>query len=314
MNNIKEKYKLNENISDDILKQAGFRNYTYRTKLYKDLIVLIITVDLSDDEKWWTYQVCNTDKNTTLYIPYYNRAIGTNELVEKLDKKIENIFKDLVKESVFTKVKKWRGDTINKKGKIFLGTYFIIFFFIFGCFEFTYNSNDNINEQEQLNTASLSNDKNIKENTNINNKTVEIDDKQISTQAEDVIVEESFETVPETTGEEYIIENTLEQQEEQSGVTSNNYVGIYSITAYTWTGYTMANGEYPYVGCAASCDFPLGTIINVEGIGTYVVKDVCPTSGVVDLYMNTYDECIAFGRRNASVYIVNWKDGIIWKE
>lgn len=83
----------------------------------------------------------------------------------------------------------------------------------------------------------------------------------------------------------------------------SNYAGIYSITAYTWTGNVMANGEYPYVGCAASCDFPLGTVINIEGVGTYVVNDVCPTSGVVDLYMDSYEECITFGRLYANVYI-----------
>ena len=80
------------------------------------------------------------------------------------------------------------------------------------------------------------------------------------------------------------------------------FEGVYSITAYTATGYPMANGEYPYVGCAASCDFPIGTVLVIEGIGTYVIKDVCPTSGVIDIYMNSYDECIRFGRQTANVY------------
>ena len=81
-------------------------------------------------------------------------------------------------------------------------------------------------------------------------------------------------------------------------------IGSYIITAYTWTGNTMANGEYPYVGCAASSDFPIGTTLYIEGVGTYVVNDVCPTSGVIDIYMNSYDDCITFGRRNAQVYIL----------
>ena len=82
------------------------------------------------------------------------------------------------------------------------------------------------------------------------------------------------------------------------------YVGSFSITAYTWTGSPMANGEYPYVGCAASSDIPIGTTIYIENVGTYVIKDICPTSGVIDLYMNTYDECINFGRRTANVYVI----------
>lgn len=85
---------------------------------------------------------------------------------------------------------------------------------------------------------------------------------------------------------------------------TSEYVGTYTITAYTWTGSTMANGEYPYVGCVASCDFPLGTTIYIEGVGTFVVNDVCPTSGVIDVYMNTYDECINFGCFQANVSIV----------
>lgn len=81
-------------------------------------------------------------------------------------------------------------------------------------------------------------------------------------------------------------------------------MGIFDITAYTWTGNPMANGEYPYEGCVASCDFALGTVLYIEGLGTYVVKDVCPTSGVVDIYMNSYDACIQFGRQYRTVYVV----------
>lgn len=98
------------------------------------------------------------------------------------------------------------------------------------------------------------------------------------------------------------IEPEIEHIEEAPNM---SYIGNYSITAYTWTGNTMANGEWPYVGCAASCDFPLGTVLYIEGVGTYIVNDVCPTSGVVDIYMDSYDECINFGRQYANVHIIN---------
>lgn len=81
-------------------------------------------------------------------------------------------------------------------------------------------------------------------------------------------------------------------------------VGTFDITAYTWTGNPMANGEYPYEGCVASWDFPIGTVLYIDGLGTYVVKDRCPTSGVVDIYMNSYDACIQFGRQYRMVYVV----------
>lgn len=102
------------------------------------------------------------------------------------------------------------------------------------------------------------------------------------------------------------IEPEYEYIEETTISDSNvNYVGNYIITAYTWTGNTMANGEWPYIGSVASSDFPIGTEVYIEGIGMYTVRDVCPTSGVMDIYMDTYDACINFGRQYANVYIIN---------
>lgn len=104
------------------------------------------------------------------------------------------------------------------------------------------------------------------------------------------------------------IKETITIKENANSLPENSpqetYAGSFSITAYTWTGRPMANGEYPYVGCAASCDFPLGTVLYIEGIGTFTVNDICPTSGVVDLFMNTYDECINFGRQTRNVYVL----------
>ena len=66
----------------------------------------------------------------------------------------------------------------------------------------------------------------------------------------------------------------------------------------------MANGEYPYYGSVASCDFPLCTTLYIENVGNFIVNDVCPTSGVIDVYMNTYEECINFGRQYCNVYVM----------
>lgn len=92
MNKIKSKYKLQKGLTNTILKEYGFRNGKYRVNLYKNLIYLIVCIDLTDN--WWTYQVCNEDCNT-LYIPYYNRLYGNNELVKKLDKKIAKAFNEM---------------------------------------------------------------------------------------------------------------------------------------------------------------------------------------------------------------------------
>lgn len=122
--------------------------------------------------------------------------------------------------------------------------------------------------------------------------------------AEPVVAEEVIEPEKEYVEEVYI-EPAAEVVYEESVYIEpqGGYVGTYEITAYTWTGNTMANGEYPYYGSVASCDFALGTVLTIEGVGTFVVNDVCPSSGVIDVYMDSYDACINFGRMSANVYI-----------
>ena len=75
------------------------------------------------------------------------------------------------------------------------------------------------------------------------------------------------------------------------------------LTAYTHTGGVMANGEYPYVGAVASNDYPLGTTIYIYG-QPYVVADRMASGihGVIDVFVDSYDEAIAFGRQTAEVY------------
>ena len=87
------------------------------------------------------------------------------------------------------------------------------------------------------------------------------------------------------------------------GSYSMSYAETYEVTAYTHTGSVMANGEYPYVGAVASNDFPLGTVLNING-NHYVVKDRMAYSGVIDIFVDSYDEAINFGRQYLEVYVV----------
>lgn len=83
------------------------------------------------------------------------------------------------------------------------------------------------------------------------------------------------------------------------------YVSGFQLTAYTYTGNPMANGQMPYCGACASNYFPLGTVIYIEGLGTYTVCDTGGmSSDVIDIFMDDYDSCIQFGRQYANVYIV----------
>lgn len=82
-----------------------------------------------------------------------------------------------------------------------------------------------------------------------------------------------------------------------------DYIGTFTLTAYEWTGSPMANGEYPYYGACASNYFPLGTVLYIEGYGTFKVCDRGRMSdNVIDIYLGGVQECIEFGRRTAEVY------------
>lgn len=76
------------------------------------------------------------------------------------------------------------------------------------------------------------------------------------------------------------------------------YAGTFELTAYEWTGSPMANGEHPYYGCCASNYFPLGTVLYIEGYGTFVVKDRGGMpNNVIDIYLGDPDACWEFGRK-----------------
>ena len=51
---------------------------------------------------------------------------------------------------------------------------------------------------------------------------------------------------------------------------------------------------------------PYGSKVYIEGYGTYIAEDCGGgiKGNMIDIYMNTYNECIQFGRRKAKVYIV----------
>lgn len=100
----------------------------------------------------------------------------------------------------------------------------------------------------------------------------------------------------ETTTEAYV-------EEVQRAPVPGDYIGTFELTAYEWTGSPMANGEYPYRGACASNYFPLGTVLYIEGYGTFTV---CDRGGmaddVIDIYLGDPDECIEFGVQYAEVY------------
>jgi len=83
-------------------------------------------------------------------------------------------------------------------------------------------------------------------------------------------------------------------------------------TAYTHSGNATATGVMPYVGVVAADTsvLPFGTIVYVtsaSGGWTYgyaVVADTGVSGRILDLFMDTYDECIQFGMRDTLVYVI----------
>lgn len=79
------------------------------------------------------------------------------------------------------------------------------------------------------------------------------------------------------------------------------------VTAYTvGDGYTpgtiMANGQEVFVGAVACNDYPLGTKIHIDG-NEYVVADRMLEDGKVDIYMDSYEDCMNWGVREKEVKI-----------
>ena len=93
-------YRVNKEINEAMLKVINYRYGTYKCCIYKDLIQLVIHINI--EEKEWDFQVIDTDYNM-LYAPYYNREYGKNKIIKELDKKIDNIIDELVEAKILIK-------------------------------------------------------------------------------------------------------------------------------------------------------------------------------------------------------------------
>ena len=85
------------------------------------------------------------------------------------------------------------------------------------------------------------------------------------------------------------------------------YLGTYRITAYEWTGYTCANGNYPSEEYTVACnDLPLGSTVYIDGVGYRVVEDRGGGgSGWLDLYLGDVSACYEWGVQYRDVYLVD---------
>lgn len=76
------------------------------------------------------------------------------------------------------------------------------------------------------------------------------------------------------------------------------------LTYYVATGRPTASGKMPKAGrtCAHST-LPLGTKVIIDN-NVYIVEDRCPFDGVIDIFVDSEEEAIRLGRRNATVEVL----------
>ena len=67
-------------------------------------------------------------------------------------------------------------------------------------------------------------------------------------------------------------------------------------------GTITATGETVHVGGVACNFLPFGTVVVIDG-KEYIVNDRCGIDGCIDIFMESYEDAIEFGRRYKEVYI-----------
>jgi 3D (Asp-Asp-Asp) domain-containing protein len=92
----------------------------------------------------------------------------------------------------------------------------------------------------------------------------------------------------------------------QSGSQDPNDLGTLLITCYSLKSNT-ASGAAPDTSTAAADPrfLSLGTVISIEGLGTYTIKDYGPLGRKIDIWMPSEGDCRAFGKRYLRVRIVS---------
>lgn len=67
-------------------------------------------------------------------------------------------------------------------------------------------------------------------------------------------------------------------------------------------GTITATGENVHVGGVACNFLPFGTVVIIDD-REYVVNDRCGIDNCIDIFMESYEEAIQFGRQHKEVYI-----------
>ncbi|MCR5006684.1 MAG: 3D domain-containing protein [Clostridiales bacterium] len=119
----------------------------------------------------------------------------------------------------------------------------------------------------------------------------------------------------DTSAEQAAVEETPEDEAQEEPSDNGNYVGTFRLTAYcpcsiccgSNTGIT-AIGTVPVEGYTIAADpsvLPYGTVVYIEGYGTYTVEDCGNfSSNTIDIFFDSHSVAYDFGVQYANVYIV----------
>ena len=83
---------------------------------------------------------------------------------------------------------------------------------------------------------------------------------------------------------------------------ANVYITAYSEGDDCYTGSIMASGEHVYEGAIAYNNVPLGTVVEINN-KVYVVKDRVARDDTIDIYMESKDNALEFGRHTGIIKI-----------
>jgi len=101
-------------------------------------------------------------------------------------------------------------------------------------------------------------------------------------------------------------DSVARKSQSQSGSQDPNDLGTLLITCYSLKSNT-ASGAAPDTSTAAADPrfLPLGTVISIEGLGTFTIKDRGPLGRKIDIWIPSESDCRAFGKRYLRVRIVS---------
>ena len=130
----------------------------------------------------------------------------------------------------------------------------------------------------------------------------EVQDKEIQIEQLNNTIDELERELQEVHNDLENTNNELRKQKEVSR-RDGRKIGV-ELTHYTHTGNPTASGKMPQAGrTIAHSTLPLGTEVMIDN-NLYIVEDRCRSDGVIDIFVDSEEEAIRLGRRNATVEVL----------